>query len=111
MRAYGAAMFLLVAHAFYKALMFLGAGSVIHGHARRAGHEEDGRAAPSRCRSRSSTFVIGGARPWRGSRRSPASSRRTPLLEVANHTGREVVFVLVTLAAFLTAFYIGADDR
>jgi len=29
------------------------------------------------------------------------------LLEVANHTGREVVFVLGTIAAFLTAFYIG----
>ena len=31
MRAYGAAIFMLVAHAFYKALMFLGAGSVMHG--------------------------------------------------------------------------------
>ena len=31
MRAYGVAMFFLVAHACYKALMFLGAGSVIHG--------------------------------------------------------------------------------
>ena len=28
--AYGAAMFLLLAHAFYKALLFLGAGSVMH---------------------------------------------------------------------------------
>lgn len=30
-RAYIAAIFLMVAHAFYKALLFLGAGSVIHG--------------------------------------------------------------------------------
>ncbi|MBO0886135.1 MAG: NADH-quinone oxidoreductase subunit L [Acidimicrobiales bacterium] len=30
-RAYVAAIFLMVAHAFYKALLFLGAGSVIHG--------------------------------------------------------------------------------
>ena len=29
--AYGAAIFLMVAHAFFKALLFLGAGSVIHG--------------------------------------------------------------------------------
>ena len=29
--AYGAAMFLLLAHAFYKALLFLAAGSVMHG--------------------------------------------------------------------------------
>ena len=31
LRAYTAALFMLVAHAFYKALMFLGAGSVMHG--------------------------------------------------------------------------------
>ncbi|MGH9071301.1 MAG: NADH-quinone oxidoreductase subunit L, partial [Acidimicrobiales bacterium] len=30
-RAYAAAIFLMVTHAFYKALLFLGAGSVIHG--------------------------------------------------------------------------------
>ena len=32
-RAYAAAIFLVVAHAFYKATLFLGAGSVIHGSA------------------------------------------------------------------------------
>jgi NADH-quinone oxidoreductase subunit L len=32
-RAYAAAIFLVVAHAFYKATLFLGAGSVIHGDA------------------------------------------------------------------------------
>jgi NADH-quinone oxidoreductase subunit L len=32
-RAYAAAIFLVVAHAFYKATLFLGAGSVIHGNA------------------------------------------------------------------------------
>jgi NADH-quinone oxidoreductase subunit L len=31
MRAYAAAIFLLVSHAFFKALLFLGAGSVMHG--------------------------------------------------------------------------------
>ena len=31
LRAYALALFMLVAHAFYKALMFLGAGSVMHG--------------------------------------------------------------------------------
>ncbi len=35
--AYSAAIFLMVAHAFYKALLFLGAGSVIHG----MGDEQD----------------------------------------------------------------------
>ena len=46
LRAYSAAMFLLVAHAFFKALLFLGAGSVMHGTGRRDRHEEDGRAPP-----------------------------------------------------------------
>ncbi len=43
--AYNAAMFHLFTHAFFKALLFLGAGSVIHGHASRAGHAAHGRRA------------------------------------------------------------------
>ena len=39
------AMFHLTTHAFFKALLFLGAGSVIHRHARRAGHLENGQPA------------------------------------------------------------------
>ena len=38
-----AAMFHLFTHAFFKALLFLGAGSVIHAMSRRAGHAQDGR--------------------------------------------------------------------
>ena len=40
--AYGAAMFHLVTHAFFKALLFLGSGSVIHGveHGHHHGHDE-----------------------------------------------------------------------
>ena len=49
--AYGAAMFHLFTHAFFKALLFLGAGSVIHCDASRAGHAEDGRPRASRFRS------------------------------------------------------------
>ena len=49
--AYGAAMFHLFTHAFFKALLFLGAGSVIHA----MHHEQDmrllRRAAESRSRS------------------------------------------------------------
>ena len=36
--AYSVGMFHLFTHAFFKALLFLGSGSVIHGHASRAGH-------------------------------------------------------------------------
>ena len=42
--AYAAGIFHLMTHAFFKACLFLGAGSVIHAHAPRAGHAEDGRA-------------------------------------------------------------------
>ena len=50
--AYGFAMFHLFTHAFFKALLFLAAGIVIHHLVRRAGHPEDGRAPRSRCRTR-----------------------------------------------------------
>ncbi|MBI1279722.1 MAG: hypothetical protein GC179_16460 [Anaerolineaceae bacterium] len=45
--AYGAAMFHLVTHAFFKALLFLGSGSVIHGveHGEHLAHERHGHDA------------------------------------------------------------------
>jgi len=105
MRAYGVAMFFLVAHACYKALMFLGAGSVIHG----MHDEQDMRRMGGLRRAMPWTFVtfaIGGL----GQAGVPPLAgffAKDALLEVANHTSREVVFVLGTIAAFLTAFYIG----
>ena len=41
--AYGAGLFHLMTHAFFKALLFMGAGSVIGAMARRPGHGPDGR--------------------------------------------------------------------
>jgi NADH-quinone oxidoreductase subunit L len=105
MRAYGVAMFFLVAHACYKALMFLGAGSVIHG----IHDEQDMRQMGGLRRSMPwtfATFTIGGL----GQAGVPPLAgffAKDALLEVANHTGRETVFVLGSIAAFLTAFYIG----
>ena len=74
--AYANAMFHLMTHAFFKALLFLAAGIVIHALAgeqdiRKMGGLRQADAAdvsglPDRRRSR-----------WSGSRRSPASSRRT----------------------------------
>ena len=43
--AFPAGIFHVMTHAFFKALLFLCAGSVIHALERRAGHEQDGRAA------------------------------------------------------------------
>ena len=45
MRFYTGAMLLLVCHAFYKALLFLTAGNVMHGLRRRDRHAADGRPA------------------------------------------------------------------
>ncbi len=105
MRAYGVAMFFLVAHAFYKALMFLGAGSVIHG----MHDEQDMRRMGGLRRAMPwtfATFAIGGL-AQAGVPPLAGFFAKDALLEVANHTGREAVFVLGTIAAFLTAFYIG----
>jgi NADH-quinone oxidoreductase subunit L len=105
MRAYGVAMFFLVAHACYKALMFLGAGSVIHG----THDEQDMRQMGGLRRAMPwtfATFAIGGL-AQAGVPPLAGFFAKDALLEVANHTGREVVFVLGTIAAFLTAFYIG----
>ncbi len=105
MHAYGVAMFFLVAHACYKALMFLGAGSVMHG----THDEQDMRRMGGLRRAMPwtfATFTIGGL----GQAGVPPLAgffAKDALLEVANHTGREAVFVLGTVAAFLTAFYIG----
>src|SRR6476646_5971055 len=105
MREYGVAMFFLVAHAFYKALMFLGAGSVIHG----MHDEQDMRQMGGLRRAMPwtfATFAIGGL-AQAGVPPLAGFFAKDALLAVANHTGREVVFVLGTIAAFLTAFYIG----
>jgi NADH-quinone oxidoreductase subunit L len=105
MRAYAVALFFLVAHAFYKALMFLGAGSVIHGmHDEQDMRQMGGlrKVMPITC----ITFVVGGL-AQAGVPPLAGFFAKDAILEVANHTGRQAVYVLTTIAAFLTAFYIG----
>ena len=57
--AYSAGIFHLMTHAFFKALLFLAAGSVIIAHASRAGHAQDGRAAQVHADHRYCTCWIG----------------------------------------------------
>jgi NADH-quinone oxidoreductase subunit L len=105
MRAYAVALFFLVAHAFYKALMFLGAGSVIHG----MHDEQDMRLMGGLRKAMPITFVafmVGGL-AQAGVPPLAGFFAKDAILEVANHSGRQAVYVLATLAAFLTAFYIG----
>jgi len=105
MRAYGVAMFFLVAHAFYKALLFLGAGSVIHGM-----HDEQDLRQMGGLRSLMpitfATFAIG-ALAQAGIPPLAGFFAKDAVLEVAQHTGREVTYVLGSIAAFLSAFYLG----
>ena len=74
--AYANAMFHLMTHAFFKALLFMAAGLVIHALA----GEQDMRKMGGLRRLLPFTYVVlrdRRARARRASRRSPASSRRT----------------------------------
>jgi NADH-quinone oxidoreductase subunit L len=105
MKAYAAAMFLLVAHAFYKGLMFLAAGSVIHG----MRGEQDmkqmgglfGRMPVTAVTFLVGAFALAGVPPLAG------FFAKDQILEIASHTGRVWVYALGTLAAVLSAAYIG----
>jgi NADH-quinone oxidoreductase subunit L len=103
--AYSLAMFMLVAHAFYKALMFLGAGSVMHGM-----HEEtDMRRMGGLIRRMpitGVTFTIG-ALALAGLPPLSGFFAKDLILEVASSQGRVWVYVLGTVGALLSAFYIG----
>ena len=50
--AYSAAMFHLMAHAFFKALLFLAAGIIIHALSGEQDIRQDGRASEGCCRTR-----------------------------------------------------------
>ena len=101
--AYAAGIFHLVTHAFFKALLFLGAGSVIHG----LGGEQDlrkmGGLAP-RMMTTTVTMTIGGIGlagvPWI----SAGFFSKEEILAVALD-GNRVMFALLLLGALLTAFY------
>ncbi len=89
--AYGAAMFHLFTHAFFKALLFLARGRGDHVHASRAGHAQDGRAVRSAIPFTWAMMLIGnlaltgvgipflGDRAWQASiPRTPSSTRPMP---------------------------------
>jgi NADH-quinone oxidoreductase subunit L len=100
--AYAIGIFHLLTHAFFKALLFLGAGSVIHG----LGGEQDlrkmGGLAP-RMVTTTITMTIGAA----GLAGVPGLAgffSKDEILAVAFHANR-MVWVLLLLGAFMTAFY------
>ena len=136
--AYVAAVFHLIAHAFFKALLFMASGSVIHGvehghHAGVHGHHEphDERSAEfdandmmnmggllRRMPATGWSFIIGalaltGIFPWAGfwSKDEILADAWNSFLH-GGHFGVSsnwafFVWILLTIAAFLTAFYTG----
>jgi NADH-quinone oxidoreductase subunit L len=104
--AFGAAMFHLMTHAFFKALMFLGSGSVIH-----AMHEEQDIRKMGGLRKYLPitywTFMIGwiaiiGIPPFAG------FFSKDEILWLSFHSpfGHEVLWAMGALGATLTAFYM-----
>ena len=101
--AYAAGIFHLVAHAFFKALLFLGAGSVIHG----LGGEQDLRkmgGLSSRMVTTTITTTIG-ALGLAGVPGLAGFFSKDEILPAAFHGGHRAIWGLLLLGAFLTAFY------
>lgn len=102
--AFSAAIFHLMTHAFFKALLFLGAGSVIH-----AMHEEQDMRAygglkekmPITCWTMViATFAISGIFPFAG------FFSKDEILWQTYHSGHFGLWIIAVLAAGMTAFYM-----
>jgi NADH-quinone oxidoreductase subunit L len=104
LKAYSIAIFLLVAHAFYKALLFMGAGSIMHALDGEVDLKRMGglrKAMPITF----ATFVVG----WLCIAGIPPLSgffAKDEILAVADHTGRVFAWAVALFAAFFSALYI-----
>jgi NADH-quinone oxidoreductase subunit L len=102
--AYGAAMFHMIMHAFFKALLFLGAGAVIHGH----GDEQDMRRMGNLRKYMpitAGTFIVGwlaiaGVIPFDG------FWSKDEILAKAYFNGDYALWAVGLVAALATAFYM-----
>jgi len=104
LKAYAAALSLLVAHAFYKALMFLSAGSVMHG----LGGETDLKKMGALRRAMPFTAAMFGIGALAIAGVPPLSGyfAKDQILEVANQFGYFVAWLMALVGAFLSALYI-----
>ncbi len=104
LQQYGAAIFLLVTHAFYKALLFLGAGSVMHG----LDGETDMMKMGGLRRFMPATFAtfmvgalaIAGIPPFAG------FFSKDQILAAANETEHTFAWIVMLVAAFFSTLYI-----
>ena len=101
--AYAVGIFHLVTHAFFKALLFLGAGSVIHGLHGEQDMRKMGGIAP-RMLVTTVTFLVGavglaGIPPFAG------FFSKDSILAAAFHEGYRVLWAILLIGVLLTAFY------
>ncbi|MFC2063694.1 NADH-quinone oxidoreductase subunit L [Chloroflexota bacterium] len=113
--AYVAAIFHLVTHAFFKALLFLGSGSVIHGMEHGALHTGDHSTDPQDMFNMGGlrkkmpitfwTFLIGGFALSGFPVLTAGFWSKDEILADAFAHGHWAIFITLAVAAFLTAFY------
>jgi NADH-quinone oxidoreductase subunit L len=104
MRFYAGAMLLLVAHAFYKALLFLTSGNVMH-----ALHDDTDLRRMGGLRSEmpvSATWFAIGALALAGIPPLAGFFAKDHIVNFASETGRTAAWVLASAGAFLSALYI-----
>src|SRR3989454_3886954 len=103
--AYAAGVFHLVTHAFFKALLFLGAGSVIHGMNGEQDLRRMGGLAPRMLVTTVTVFVgawgLAGLPPFAG------FFSKDEILASTFHEGHIALWLILLLGALLTAFYTG----
>jgi NADH-quinone oxidoreductase subunit L len=102
--AFGVGVFHLFTHAFFKALLFLGAGSVIHGLQGEQDLRKMGGIAP-RMLITTITFLVGavglaGLPPFAG-----FFSKDEILAATFHHEGHRVLWAILLIGVFLTALY------
>lgn len=112
--AYTAAVFHLVTHAFFKALLFLGSGSVIHGMEHGVMHSGE-HVDPQNMLNMGGlskkmpitfwTFVLGGLSLSGFPLITAGFWSKDEILSGAFNSGQTLVFITLALAALLTAFY------
>ena len=115
MRAYVAAVFHLITHAFFKALLFLGSGSVIHGMEHGVLHTGNHHVDPQDMFNMGGlrkkmpitfwTFLIGGFALSGFPLITAGFWSKDEIFADAFAHGHIVIFITLALAAFLTAFY------
>jgi NADH-quinone oxidoreductase subunit L len=103
-RAYAAAIFLVVAHAFYKATLFLGAGSVIHG-----GADNQDMRTMGGMRKYMPLTALGFIVAWLAIAGVPPFAgfwAKDEVLSRAYFAGDYGVWIVGVVAAAMTAFYM-----